>query len=144
MRPLTGDTEPSICMCDSCQVPMEEGDHSGCMIELLACPEHMDEQLRQMGYEPGTANMPQPMGDMGASMFTDSDGNPIVGFCLWCDKDFYSFEEAEAHNANDSAACPVFQQMKDDGGMPPVLQMMLEDAGVPDEGDDGTEPESKE
>jgi hypothetical protein len=27
---------------------MEEGDHSGCMIELLACPEHMNEQLRAM------------------------------------------------------------------------------------------------
>jgi hypothetical protein len=27
---------------------MEEGDHSGCMIELLACPEHRDEQLRAM------------------------------------------------------------------------------------------------
>jgi hypothetical protein len=27
---------------------MEEGDHSECMIELLACPEHMDEQLGAM------------------------------------------------------------------------------------------------
>ncbi len=46
LRPLAGDTEPSVCMCDTCQVPMEEGDHSGCMIELLACPEHKDEELR--------------------------------------------------------------------------------------------------
>jgi hypothetical protein len=27
---------------------MEQGDHSSCMIELLACPEHMDEQIRAM------------------------------------------------------------------------------------------------
>jgi hypothetical protein len=123
---------------------MELGDHSECMVELLACPAHMDEQLRQMGYEPGTANMPQPMNDTEATVFTDDEGSPTVGFCLWCDKDFYSFEVAEAHSANDSAACAVFQQMKDEAGMPPVLQMMLEDAGVPDEGDDGTEPEGKE
>jgi hypothetical protein len=88
--------------------------------------------------------MPQQMNDTEATVFTDDEGNPIVGFCLWCDKDFYSVEEAEAHNANDSAACPVFQEMKREHCMPPVLQMMLEDAGVPDEGDDGTEPEGKE
>jgi hypothetical protein len=121
---------------------MEFGDHSGCMIELLACPEHMDEQLRQMGYEPGTDNMPSNE-DSGTTMLTDDDGNPIVGFCLWCDMDFYSIEEAEAHNANDSAACPVFQQLKDGQCMPPVLQPMLEGAGVPDDDDSGEEPDGK-
>jgi hypothetical protein len=48
MRPLAGDIQPSICICGTCHVPMEEGDHSECMIELLACPEHMDEQLAQV------------------------------------------------------------------------------------------------
>jgi hypothetical protein len=27
---------------------MEQGDHGKCRIELLACPDHMGEQLRQM------------------------------------------------------------------------------------------------
>jgi hypothetical protein len=27
---------------------MEDGDHSKCAVELLACPEHRDEQLRKM------------------------------------------------------------------------------------------------
>jgi hypothetical protein len=27
---------------------MEDGDHSQCTVELLACPDHMGEQLRQM------------------------------------------------------------------------------------------------
>ena len=139
LRPLVGDTEASVCMCDACHVPMEPGDHSGCMIELLACPEHVDEQLRQMVYEPGTANMPRRTEDADPAMFTDSDGNPIVGFCLWCNADFYSFEEAEAHNANGSAACSVFQQYKDEGGMPPVLQAMVDgaalDEDVPEEGE---------
>jgi hypothetical protein len=48
LRPLAGDTEPSVCMCDTCQVPMEFGNHGGCMVELLACPEHRDAQLRAM------------------------------------------------------------------------------------------------
>ena len=30
LRPLTGNTEPSVCMCQVCEVPMEDGDHSGC------------------------------------------------------------------------------------------------------------------
>ena len=31
------------------QVPLADGDHSECPVELLACPEHYDEQLRDMG-----------------------------------------------------------------------------------------------
>ena len=143
MRPLAGDREPSICVCDTCRVPMDDGDHRGCMVELLACPEHMDEQLRAMGYEPGTSNMPRKEEDTEAPIFTDSDGNPIVGFCLWCNKDFYSFEESAAHEADGSAACPVFQSFKDEGGMPPVLQAMLEDAETPEDetGEDQSEGE---
>jgi hypothetical protein len=71
LRPLTGDTEPSICMCDSCQVPMELGDHSGCMIELLACPAHMDEQLRAM----------QDNRDYSAEQVREY---PEVTFCFTC------------------------------------------------------------
>jgi len=92
---------------------MEEGDHSNCMVELLACPDHMDEQFRRMGYEPGTGNMPRRSeGPAGENFFKDSGGNRTIGFCLWCNKDFYTHEEAKAHNANDSAACPVFQELR--------------------------------
>jgi hypothetical protein len=80
-----------------------------------------------MGYEPGTANLPQPMNEADASIFTDSDGKPTVGFCLWCNCDFYSMEEIDTRNGNGSEACPVFQQFKDQQSMPPVLQSMLED-----------------
>ena len=47
LRQHTGDTQPSICICLRHQVPMEDGDHSGCPIELLGCPEHRYEQLRE-------------------------------------------------------------------------------------------------
>jgi len=70
---------------------MDEGDHTECPIELLACPDHMDEQLRRMGYEPGTGNMPRRSeGVAGENFFKDSDGSRTVGFCLWCNKDFYT------------------------------------------------------
>jgi hypothetical protein len=59
-------------------------------------------------------------------MFTDKDGNHIVGFCLWCNKDFYDRDEVEAHNADDMANCPAFQELKDEHCMPPVLQAMFE------------------
>lgn len=49
LRPLAGDTEPSMCICLMHQVPVTDGDHGDCPIELLACPEHRDEQLRDMG-----------------------------------------------------------------------------------------------
>ncbi len=43
-----GETEPSLCMCLEHQVPMNQGDHSRCRVELLACPCHLEEQLRRM------------------------------------------------------------------------------------------------
>jgi predicted sulfurtransferase len=44
-----GDKDPSVCMCHSCRSPLEQGDHSRCknLVELIACPEHRDEQLRR-------------------------------------------------------------------------------------------------
>ena len=91
---------------------MEDGDHSDCPIELLACPEHRDEQLQNMGIF-SSSDLPSIEDDAKSNMFNDQSGQPIVGFCLWCDKDFYSMDEVESHNANDSVACAVFQQLKD-------------------------------
>ena len=44
-----GDKEPSVCTCHSCRAPLDKGDHSRCknLVELVACPEHQDEQLRR-------------------------------------------------------------------------------------------------
>jgi len=114
---------------------MEDGDHSQCSIELIACEEHRDQQLRAMGYEPGQAIEPPTPGPEESSMFRDEDGNPTVGFCLWCGRDFYTFEGHEAHTADEMAACPVFQKLKDQPCEPPVLQMMFEEAGLLREGD---------
>ena len=127
------DTEPSLCMCFEHSVPMDDGDHGRCMIELLACPEHRDAQLRQMGYEPGTDNMPHCDAAAEASTFRDKEGRPTVGFCLWCNKTFYSMEELKAHNADDMKACPAFQELKGEQCMPPVLQAMFEKAGLLDD-----------
>ena len=51
-----GDTEPSVCRCDTCGLPLEGGDHSQCeyWIELVACPEHPAGAARKTEAE-GTA-----------------------------------------------------------------------------------------
>ena len=43
------DKEPSVCVCHSCRALLEQGDHSRCknLVELVACPEHRDEQLHR-------------------------------------------------------------------------------------------------
>ncbi len=114
LRPLVGDTEPSICMCPTHQVPMVDRDHGKCPIELLACPEHQDEQLREMLASDSNALAEIRVGAE-STVFKDDKGDPISGFCLWCNKDFYSIEEADAHNADDSRACPVLQNLRDEG-----------------------------
>jgi hypothetical protein len=128
--------EPSICMCLNHGVPMSVGQHCECSVELLSCPEHRADQMRAMGYEPGQVPAQPPAADAEeSSMFKDADGNPIVGFCLWCNRDFYSMEEVEAHNADGMANCTVFQELKDEHCMPPVMQAMFEQADLKDTGD---------
>jgi hypothetical protein len=91
---------------------MEDGDHSQCTVELLACPEHCDEQLRAMGYEPGTDNMPQAPSEEAGREWHDQHGEPIVGFCLLCGKYYYTYDEFEAHNASESECAP-FRALKE-------------------------------
>ena len=133
LRPLRGDTEPTPCYCINHQTLMDDGDHSQCSIELIACPEHSAQQLLAMGYRPGDKVESPNVETEESSMFQDEDGNHIFGFCLWCDKDFYSLEEHEAHTANVMAACPAFQELKGQQCMPPVLQAMFENAGLLDD-----------
>jgi hypothetical protein len=48
LRP--GDTEPSVCRCRGCRLPLEDGGHARCKnrVELVACPEHREEERRRM------------------------------------------------------------------------------------------------
>jgi len=125
LRP--GDKEPSVCVCLKCGVPLESGDHTHDYVELLACAEH-----RKADEASTVPRQSEPGAERG--VFRDRDGNPIVGFCLWCDKDFYSLEEVEAYNADNMKACPVHEELINRPGgypyMPPVLQGMLEQAGL--------------
>ena len=43
-----GDTEPSTCICDTCGLPLEEGDHSRCqkLVGLVSCLEHREDDRR--------------------------------------------------------------------------------------------------
>jgi hypothetical protein len=97
-------------MCVRHEVPMEEGDHSPCPVELLACPEHRDEQQRKINEVAGTLDDSDTDADPEA--WTDKSGNGIVGFCLWCNREFYTIDEVWEHSDDDSAAREPFQQFK--------------------------------
>ena len=130
------EAEPTICMCIQHGVPMEEGDHSECAIELLSCPDHRADQMRVMGYEPDYVSPLSSEDSERSPVFMDADGKRTVGFCLWCGRDLYTIDEHDAHIADNMAACSAFQEFKD-RCMPPVLQAMFEDAGLIDpDGDD--------
>jgi hypothetical protein len=48
VRQFADASEPTQCMCVKHLVSMEDGDHSECPVELLACPEHRELHVRQM------------------------------------------------------------------------------------------------
>ena len=118
-------TEPTPCFCLTHGLDMEDGDHSECRIELVPCPEHRDAQLAAMGYATGQQSHASPATTPDDTMFHDAAGNPIMGFCLWCNRDFCSMEEHEAHVENDMAKCRVFQELKGEQCMPPVIAQIL-------------------
>jgi hypothetical protein len=65
-------------MCIRHRVPLEVGDHSECSIELLACPEHREEQRRRMeetNNEEASAEEANPLEGWGALFrpMTDSE-----------------------------------------------------------------------
>jgi hypothetical protein len=60
---MAGDTKPSACVCRGCGLAMEDGDHSQCPVELLACPEHMDEQQGNM--ESASRNFERELSEAG-------------------------------------------------------------------------------
>jgi hypothetical protein len=130
--------EASVCMCLDHSVPMNEGDHSACSVELLSCPDHRADQMKTMGYDPSYTIEPSPETER-SSMFIDSEGNPTVGFCAWCLKNFYSIEEVHQHNDNDMIECAEFQRLKDRVRMntpegriciPPALQALFDEEGT--------------
>jgi hypothetical protein len=110
LRPLAGDTVPSICKFLAHGLPMEDGSHSQCPVELLVCADHLAEQLGQMAYERQPTNMPREDGSHLASEARVEDSTSIVGFCLWCNMDFHSMDERSAHSAGGSLACGPFQE----------------------------------
>jgi hypothetical protein len=127
--------EATVCTCFDHGVPMEEGDHSECRVELLSCPEHRADQMRAMGYEPDYVLAQEPEDDE-HSMFRDASGNHTIGFCLWCGCDFYTMADHETHVSNEMAACPVFQKLKDQT-CEPQLEALLDEA-------DSDEPKKKQ
>jgi len=132
--PSAENSEPTRCICILHGTPMEDGDHSLCPVELLACPENREEQPQEMGNHE-SIDPSDDEDDSRSRMFEGQDGNSIVGFCLWCNRDFYVNDEVWEHNADSMAACPVFQKLKDEHCGPPVLSQMLKDAGLADHHD---------
>jgi hypothetical protein len=99
VRQFAQDSEVTPCMCIKHSVSMDDGDHSECPVELLVCPEHRQDQLEQMG-KFTTSDLLHTEGLAESSAFTDKDGKATVGFCLWCNRDFYTADEFWEHTGN--------------------------------------------
>ena len=77
--------EASVCICLDHGVPMDEGDHSNCSVELLSCPEHRAEQMTAMGYDPSYTIEPSSESEQ-SSMFIDATAIIPSAFVFGVDK----------------------------------------------------------
>jgi hypothetical protein len=128
-----GEATRTLCMCLRCQTSMEEGDHSQCPIELLACPQHRGVQV-PVGLENGIANgldasaadnhaelremdatnpdfvplkSPSPFVETKFEAWAVSEGED-AGFCFLCGKGIaegdFIFDSNYTHNCPDGRA----------------------------------------
>ena len=101
--------------CDCiCGLPMEQGNHSDCPVELRACPEHKDETDQQMTAIESTAveidftslcekrEQPRLHCQCGCA---DIVPGTAVGFCLWCDHGYVEYSP-EIENRHFAFHCP--------------------------------------
>jgi hypothetical protein len=51
--------------------------------------------------------------------FDDKAGRATVGFCLWCNQNFYTSDELSVHNGDGAEACPVFKEFLSEQGVAP-------------------------
>jgi hypothetical protein len=96
-----------------CGLPMEGHDHSGCPVELRACPEHAEEQSRSiaeaMSSEPDLELIQKwqnrPHCECGCA---DADLSNVVGWCFYCDHVYvnYSPEIEDRHFADKCPGAP--------------------------------------
>lgn len=96
-----------------CGLSMEGHDHSGCPVELRACPEHAAEQQRSiaeaMASEPDPALVQRwqnrPHCECGCA---EAEFSNVVGWCLHCDHVYvnYSPEIENRHFASDCPGAP--------------------------------------
>jgi hypothetical protein len=123
--------EPSVCMCLFHGVPMEEGDHSECSVELLSCPTHCAEQMRATGYDPDFVIEKQ---DQDTRTWRDAQENPIVGFCAWCGRNFYSLEDHYGH-WGDPILCTAYNEYIAKHPVPSGSQEGFENTNLIDPGE---------
>jgi len=103
------DSQPTECVCIDHGTSMEDGDHSGCTIELLTCPLHLNaptDPSSDQANEPQTEEdwvpimAPLDLEEMFNAWINDSE--PNIGWCLICNRPIRSendlIPESNVHN----------------------------------------------
>ncbi len=100
-----------------CGLPMEQGDHSDCPVQLRACPEHQGKTacpISEVGSDAVASDFsilsPErqravPHCECGCAA---ADRSKMVGWCLWCDHGYvhYSRVIESRHFANNCPGAP--------------------------------------
>jgi hypothetical protein len=97
--------ETSVCMCFEHDVPMEQGDHNGCTVELLSCPDcDADTKVARR-------RIKIPARDFAGAAHR-AFRRHRVGVCVWCGHGYTNFNpEIQAQHLK---TCVEYQRAKRD------------------------------
>ena len=83
----------SVCVCMTCQVPKDEGDHSRCPIELRPCPEHLHQTRAEAGAGGVPIAMPPDADEKVERAFSQLETYEAA--CFWCGQGYEYNPKAE-------------------------------------------------
>jgi hypothetical protein len=89
----------AVCICKSCQLPMDEGDHLGCEVALVTCSEHVHQpsEMENAGGVPIT--VPPDAVEKAERAFAQLEA--FEAACFWCGHgyDEYTAKTEDEHFA---------------------------------------------
>jgi hypothetical protein len=96
-----------VCICKACQLPMDEGDHSNCPIELLTCPEHLSQKSAEESARGVPITFPPDVNEKAERAFQQLETYEAA--CFWCGHGYedYNTKAEDEHFAYHCPDAPV-------------------------------------
>lgn len=96
----------SVCICKTCHLPMDEGDHRDCPVQSLTCPEHLPQKSAKENVRGVPIAFPPDVAEKAERAFSQLESYEAA--CFWCGHgyDEYTGKAEDEHFAYNCPDAP--------------------------------------